>query len=433
LIQNGIIKKIGEIDIDESLPIIDAQNQYLLPGAIDPHVHFHLKTRFGRNADTFESGSRAALAGGTTTIIDFITPEPGEDLTQALLNRKGEIKNIYTDYHFHQSITEWNQDTASQMQHCVENLGIHSFKTYLTYRSTIGIDDKLLEKVMQKAATLDALVLVHAEDGEEIDSLIKKFKYSPKSPANIHMKTHPVSSEVNAIKKVVALCEKTRCKTYIVHVSTAEGMQCIYEAKKNGTPIFAETCTQYYLMHDTIYKRKDEFSILNILSPPLRPITERNSILQGLMKDDYIDCLSTDHCPFTKGMKLIPDHQYKDIPHGIGGVQFRNLLFHQHFIFKSLLPWQKMAELTAENAAKIFNLPNKGKIEEGFDADLVLYKELPKSIKIKQLRDYSLSDINVYKNQNIQAEIQWVIKAGKVVYQDGEFKSDLEQGNFLKV
>lgn len=432
IIKDGKIAKLGKFDDIKSEIIVDAQQQYLLPGGIDPHVHFQLKTKAGFNADTFESGSLAALAGGTTTIIDFVTPAANDSLKKALAKRKKEAENIYTDYHLHQSITHWNKNTPYEMQECVEKYGIKSFKTYLAYQDSIGIDWETLERVMTKAAALDALVLVHAEEGKQIDSLVSKYEDSNKSPAIIHMKTHPVSTEVDAIEKLLKICERTNCKTYIVHVSTTEGIRLIQQAKQKGLPVFAETCTQYYLMHDNVYKTKNDLSLLNILSPPLRPIEDRNGISQALTKG-YIDCIATDHCPFTKGVKLIPNQKYKDIPHGIGGVQFRNSIFHYQYVFKRLVNWQEMAKLTAENAAMIFGLSKKGKIEEGFDADMVLYQELPKAIKIKALNDFSKSDINVFENQNIQIKVQIVIKAGEIVYREGVFSRNLKQGRFIEV
>lgn len=432
LINDGVIQKVGQLDNVETEVTIDAHQQYVLPGGIDPHVHFQLKTKNGISTDSFESGSRAALAGGTTTVIDFITPEGKQSLKDAFDKRINEVESIYTDYHFHQSITHWDESTEEQMQECIEKYGIRSFKTYLAYRDTIGIDYEILEKVMLKAAELNAIVLVHSEEGDEIDRLNKKYSTSKKSPAIIHMKTHPVETEVEAIRKVLGLCEKTKCKTYIVHVSTSEGIQLIQKAKENGVPVYAETCPQYFLMHDKVYKAKDELSLLSILSPPLRPIEDRNLIYHGISKG-YFDCIATDHCAFTKGLKLIPDQKYKDIPHGIGGVQFRNSIFHYQYVYKGILSWKNMAYLTSERAASIFGLPKKGKLEEGFDADLVLYKELPKAIKIGALDDYSRSDINVFRNQNIQVSPYVVIKSGKIVYKNGEFNKQLEQGRFINV
>lgn len=432
LVKEGQILKIGKLINDEADLIIDAKQQYLLPGGIDPHVHFRLNTKYGYNAETFESGSLAALAGGTTTIIDFITPSSQESLEEALKNRKSDIGEIYTDYHLHQSITHWDDEVSKQMERCVEEQGIKSFKTYLAYRDSIGIDWETLEQVMRKASELGAMVLVHAEEGEHIENLTAEYKNQNISLASIHMKTHPVSTEVDAIKRVIEICDKTHCKTYIVHVSTGEGIQLLWEAKQRGLPIYIETCTQYYLMHDKIYKAKNEMSLLNILSPPLRPIKDRNTISEAII-NGQVDCLSTDHCPFMKGSKLQYDLKYEDIPHGIGGVQFRNSIFHYQYIFKSLVNWQRMAELTAENPARIFGLPKKGKLEEGYDADMVLYQELPKAMRIKELTDYSKSDINVFENQKIQTKAQIVIKSGQVVYQNGEFAVNLDQGKFIEV
>lgn len=433
LLEDGKIKEIGDLSLEtkDNIPILDAQNQYLLPGGIDAHVHFHLKTANGLTTDNFESGSRAALAGGTTTIIDFITPQRNEDLKQALLCRQQEVGQIYTDYSFHQSITHWDENTAKQMEEAVLHDGITSFKTYLAYSDSIGIDLTTLEKVMLKARELQAIVLVHAEVGEMIDEWLNNNDHQKLNPGFIHKKSHSIESETEAIKKVVALARKTSCKTYIVHVSTEEGMNIIKNAKNEGVPVFAETCPQYFVFENKIYSKKDKKTINYILSPPIRSIEDREGIIQAVANNNT-DCISTDHCSFSSNLKYKNSEDYKKIPHGVGGVQYRLMLFYQSFISHGYSTWIDMARQTAENPAEIFGLKSKGKIEIGYDADLVLMKILDERIKIKQLPNYSKSDINVYQDIKISAIPSIIIKGGQIVYENNHLLSDIPSGKFIK-
>ena len=428
-IENGQISKIGQIQEQTDWEIIDADGNYLLPGGIDAHVHFSLNTPNGNTADNFESGSKAALAGGTTSIIDFITPSRESKLQEAFEHRLEQAKDSYTDFSFHQSITSWDDSTAQQMEDAVKTQGITSFKTYLTYSSSIGIGFEILEKVMIQAAKLQAIVLVHAEMGDINDQLAEEYKDSKKSAGYIHKKTHPVESEVQAIQEVLKLTEKTGCRTYIVHVSTQGGMQAIIDAKKQGLPVYAETCPQYFSLHDHIYSKNNRASVESILSPPLRPINHMEYILQSIAKGD-VDCLSTDHCSFS--WKDKNQENYFNIPHGIGGVQFRLQLSHQYLVGQGMINWLNFAKLTAENPARIFGLSNKGKIEVGYDADLVLMKTFDKKTKISSFHDYSKSDINVFGNLGVWTKIQAVIKNGKLVFDKGQFNKDLTKGQFIQ-
>ncbi len=429
LMNDGKISEIGNIEQATDCLIIDAQQNYLLPGGIDAHVHFDLETPNGKTADDFISGSKAALAGGTTTIIDFITPKRKQSLLSAFNNRLKQAQNIYTDFSFHQSITSWNTGTAQQMEDAVKQQGITSFKTYLTYSGSIGINLEILEKVMLQAAKLNAIVLVHAENGKLNDQLSKEYEKSLRNPGFIHKKTHPVESEVQAIQDVIKLTEKTNCQTYIVHVSTKKGIQAIHEAKEKGLPIYAETCPQYFVFNDIAYSKSGRKSIENILSPPLRQRTHQQAILQSLAKGNF-DCVSTDHCSFNWQVKN--NKNYFKIPHGIGGVQYRILMSHYHLISSSLISWLDFVHLTAENPAKIFGLQSKGKIEIGFDADLVLFNQNIDRSEIGTLKDFSKSDINVYKNENIFGEIEMVIKGGHIVFKNGELTDGLTSGCFIK-
>ena len=429
LMEEGKIKQIGTIKDNTASRTIDAKNQFVLPGGIDAHVHFKLKTKGIYTADDFESGSKAALAGGTTTIIDFVTPSNNQSLHQALESRKVEAAASYTDYAFHQSITHWNQNTEREMKEAVQQYGITSFKVYLAYQDTIGIDFSILEKVMEAASKLDALVMIHAEVGELIKEL--EDKVFDKQALLKHQLTHPAKVEYMAIVKALELVEKTSCKTYFVHVSTQKGIELINNAKKKGLPVFAETCPQYFLFHDQSFRFDKDMEVYSIMSPPIRSINNKRAIFNAVSHRQF-DCIHTDHCAFMKSQKMAQVNSYEDMPNGIGGVQQRLSLVLNEFVSSGILSWQDFALLTADRAAKIFGLPNKGSIKVGNDADLVIYKENPKMVPLREYHDFSKSDIHIYANKKVRFIPDIVIKSGIVVFEDGIFKDPLPSGKYLQ-
>ncbi len=245
LIGDGLIQQIAkEINAERIKPdrLIDASQRLVIPGGIDPHVHMHLPTGAGYSSDDFFSGSKAALAGGTTTLIDFVTPKRGESLTSALKSRQKEAASCLTDYSFHVSPVEWRDTTAEEM-HSVIKEGMTSFKIYMAYKDAIGIDVPVMERVMQNAAKRNALVTVHAETGEEVDRLRRQLAESGQTSPAAHPKSRPPHTESDAVKTAIDTAKKTGCKLYVVHVSAAGSVKHIREAQQDGQEVFGELYT----------------------------------------------------------------------------------------------------------------------------------------------------------------------------------------------
>jgi len=375
LINNGVISMIGNLPEDAASynKIVDAAGKLILPGGIDPHVHFALPTPAGPSCDDFASGSRAALAGGTTFFMDFVTPGRGQSLREALLQRQAEASKSLTGYSLHMGITWFDKSIPDQMRWCVNEAGIISFKVYLAYKGSIGIDYAELEQVMFTAAALNAIVLVHCEEGDLILQKQQEFIVQGHISPLYHALSRPPETESESVRKVVDLCRKTGCRTYIVHTSAAHSLKHIRQAKAEGLPLYCETCPQYLLLDKSAYRKPLPHSLKYVISPPLRSKADQDALWDAL-KDETVDVISTDHCPFnTFGQKDAGLYDFTKIPNGAGGVQHRVSLLYTYGVLAGKITLQQFVGLTSANAAKIFGLyPGLGEIAVGSYAGLTI-------------------------------------------------------------
>ena len=375
LIQEGKITAIGKaLDVPENTWIIDAKGMLVFPGAIDAHVHLDLPTPAGPSSDNFESGSIAALYGGTTSIIDFVTPQRDETLISAFEKRLKEAEKCKIDHSFHMSITSWNKETAKEMEVCVKQFGITSFKTYMAYKGVIGIEENELLEVMKTASKLNALVTVHCEMGDEIIRLQKKFLSEGKTSPVFHALSRPSAVEAESVKHVVALAKKAGCPVYIVHTSTKESLEIIEKAQGEGQKVFSETCPQYLLLDDSVYQLPLPESLKYVISPPIRKKEDQEALWGGL-KRESIQVVATDHCPFNlKGQKDKGINDFTKIPNGAGGIEHRLALLYTFGVLENRISINQFVEMNSTNPAKIFGLyPRKGDIAVGSDADIVIW------------------------------------------------------------
>ncbi len=375
-IENGRITQTG-IGLASGLPecrVLDATGKLIFPGGIDPHVHFALPTPAGPSCDDFLSGSRAALAGGTTCFFDFVTPMLGQSLKEALLQRQAEAAGSLLEYGLHMGITWFDETVPGQMEWCVKEAGIRSFKAYLAYKGSIGIEYPELEKAMETSAALGTVMLVHCEEGDAILRKQQEFLKQGNTSPLYHALSRPPETEAESVRKVVDLCRKTGCKTYIVHTSTAASLEYIRQGKQEGLPLSSETCPQYLLLDESVYHNPLPGSLKYVISPPIRSKTDQEALWLAL-QDGTVDVVSTDHCPFnTLGQKDQGLHDFTKIPNGAGGVQHRLALLYTYGVLTGKIDLQQFVALTSTNAARIFGLyPRKGEIAAGSDADLVIW------------------------------------------------------------
>jgi len=414
----GVISHLGHLSVTDfqDFQVIDAKGKYIFPGGIDPHVHLQLPTPAGPSCDNFVSGSRAAIAGGTTFLMDFVTPSHGQSLKSALAARLTESNNCQLDYRLHMGITWYDDTIPEQMDWCVNEAGIKSFKAYLAYKGSIGIEYDELEKVMVAAASLDALVLVHCEEGDEILKNQQKYLSEGKTQPLYHALSRTAEVESASVRKVIDLCRKTGCKTYIVHTSTATSIEYIHAAKKEGLPLFCETCPQYLLLDESVYSKPLPDSLKYVISPPIRSKQDQQALWTALA-DGTVDVISTDHCPFnTKGQKDVGINDFTKIPNGAGGIENRLELLFTYGVLTNKISLQHFVELTSTNAAKIFGLyPKKGSLDIGSDADLVIWNPKAESV-ISAKSQIQQCDSNIYEGFHTRGKAEIVLLHGQIAY-----------------
>ncbi len=418
LIEDGKIIKIGNnlqggIRIDK---VIDAEGCYIFPGGIDPHVHMHLPSPAGYSSDDFLTGSKAALHGGTTTIIDFVTPKKGQSLAKAIELRKEEAKNCITNYSFHVSPIEWRNSIEKEILDCINNGGFKSFKVYMAYKNSIGLDDDVLLKVMKAVGKAGGMITVHCELGDDIEELRNEFAKENKLSVKYHPLSRPAELEALAVKKAIELADEAKCPLYIVHVSTKESLRYIRDAQKNGQKVIAETCPQYLLLDDSKYEGSFDQTATFVMSPPLRK-KEDNKALWEAINNGTVTTLGTDHCPFTLKQKESGIHDFRKIPNGAGGVEHRLTLLYTYGVLTSKITLNQFVAITSTNAAKIFGMfPAKGIIAVGSDADIVVWNPEKENI-ISAQNHYSNCDLDIYEGIKTKGEPEYVVKAGIIIQQ----------------
>jgi len=433
LIQEGKITAIGKaLDVPENTRIIVAKGMLVFPGAIDAHVHLDLPTPAGPSSDNFESGSIAALFGGTTSIIDFVTPQRDETLISAFEKRLKEAEKCKIDHSFHMSITSWNKETAKEMEVCVKQFGITSFKTYMAYKGVIGIEENELLEVMKTASKLNALVTVHCEMGDEIIRLQKKFLSEGKTSPVFHALSRPSAVEAESVKHVVALAKKAGCPVYIVHTSTKESLEIIEKAQGEGQKVFSETCPQYLLLDDSVYQLPLPESLKYVISPPIRKKEDQEALWGGL-KRESIQVVATDHCPFNlKGQKDKGINDFTKIPNGAGGIEHRLALLYTFGVLENRISINQFVEMNSTNPAKIFGLyPRKGDIAVGSDADIVIWNPETENI-ISAKTQHQHCDSNIFEGFTTKGSAEYVIAKGQVKIDGCDLCLNNSNGNYLK-
>ncbi|MDA3952084.1 MAG: dihydropyrimidinase [Bacteroidales bacterium] len=430
-ISNGRIAQIANtINVLEKVDrIIDAKGKFIFPGGIDPHVHMHLPTPAGYSADDFKSGSKAALLGGTTALLDFVTPQKGQSLIVALDQRKAEAKNSLCDYSFHVSPVEWTETTEQEIKECIK-AGITSFKVYMAYKDSIGLNNDDLFKVMKVIGPAGGIVTLHCELGDEIDNVRNKLAKDGNLSPEFHPLSRPDYTEADAVKIAITLAKKANCPIYIVHTSSGDSIKYIEEAQNSGQQVFSETCPQYLLLTDSKYIGDFKDTSKYVMSPPLRT-KENQDILWDAINIGIIKTIGTDHCPFNLKQKEQGFTDFRKIPNGAGGVEHRMSLLYTYGVLKNKITVNQFVDITSTQAAKIFGLyPQKGEIAIGSDADLIIWNPETENI-ISNENHHQNCDLEIYEGFKTIGAPEVVIFNGEIIVENGKLVSN-KQGMFLK-
>ncbi|MBV9381074.1 MAG: dihydropyrimidinase [Streptosporangiaceae bacterium] len=410
--------------------VIDATGKYVLPGGIDAHTHMEMPFGGTSSADTFETGTRAAAWGGTTTIIDFAVQAKGSSLLATLDKWHAKADgNCAIDYGFHMIVSDVNDTTLKEMDACV-TAGVNSFKMFMAYPGVFYATDGEILLAMQQAARAGALVMMHAENGIAIDQLVAQALAAGRTSPVHHGLTRPPELEGEATNRAITLAKVAGCPLYIVHLSAAHALDAVTEARDAGQNVFAETCPQYLYLSLEDLARPDFEGAKYVCSPPLRTRDHQAALWRGLRTND-LSVVSTDHCPFCfKEQKELGRGDFAKIPNGIPGVEHRMDLLHQGVVAGEItLP--RWVEITATTPARMFGLyPGKGVIQAGADADIVIYDPAAQQ-SLSAATHHMNVDYSAYEGMQITGKVDMTLSRGRVVMEDGEFRGPPGHGRFL--
>ena len=424
----GMALDIPAANVDK---VIDAAGKYVLPGGIDVHTHMDMPFGGATSADDFETGTRAAAFGGTTTIVDFAIQYRGQTLHHAweTWQKKAEGKAV-VDYGFHMIITDLNDQVESEMDALVKQ-GITSFKMFMAYPGVFMSDDGSIFKALLRTGKNGGTMCMHAENGGVIDVLVQRALAEGKTAPKYHALTRPARAEAEATHRAIALAEMADVPIYIVHLSAAEALEMVTEARDRGLPAFAETCPQYLFLSYDDYEEPNFGGSKYVMSPPLRDRAKQDSLWRGLAFND-LQCISTDHCPFCMKEKRLGENDFSKIPNGAPGVETRMSLVYDGGVRPGRISLNRFVELTSTSPAKIFGLfPRKGTIAPGSDADIVVF-DPNRTITLAARTLHMNCDYNPYEGRQVTGATDTVLSRGQLVIENGVFVGRKGAGSFLK-
>jgi dihydropyrimidinase len=434
-VENEQITAIGQTLTQKADTVIDAKDRLVIPGGIDPHTHLDMPFGGTTSSDDFETGTRAAAFGGTTTIIDFAIQQKGKSTLEALdtWHRKANEK-ASIDYAFHMIITDLPDERVNEMSKLADE-GITSYKLFMAYPGVLYVDDGTLYRAMRKAGDDGTVICMHAENGIVIDEIVKRARARKELAPRYHALTRPTRMEAEGVYRAIAIAEVGGCPVYIVHLSSADALEQVRLARGRGVHAHAETCPQYLFLDQSYYDREGFEGAKWVMTPALREKWNQDVLWQGLRMGD-LAAVSTDHCPFCfKGQKDLGRDDFSKIPNGAPGIENRMSLIYNGGVAGKRISLNRFVQLTSTNAAKMFGLfPRKGTIAVGSDADIVIFDpSREETIGIgNPLMHHMRVDYSAYEGFKVKGYSETVISRGRLVCQKGEWKGKAGSGRFLK-
>ena len=432
-IEGGRITEVGtSLPANPADHAIDASGMYVMPGGIDAHTHLDMPLGDIVSTDDFETGTRAAAFGGTTTIVDFAIQERGTRMRDALDTwwKKAEGRATI-DYGLHMIVTGLGGAGLEDMDDMVGE-GVASFKLFMAYPNSLMVDDATIFKALSRTAKNGALICLHAENGGVIDVLTARALAEGKTAPVYHALTRPPLAEAEAVHRAIAIAEIAGAPVYIVHVSSEDALEQVREARDRGVPVFAETCPQYLLLSIEDLERPNFEGAKYVLTPPLRPKEHQGKLWDGL-KHDQLQVVSTDHCPFCfADQKTLGKDDFTKIPNGGPGIENRMQLIYHYGVNSGKLSLNRFVETVSTAPARIFGLyPKKGEIAPGSDAHVVIWD--PNAAHTISARTHHMRvDYSMFEGFEVRGNARTVLSRGEVIVDGGRFLGKAGRGHYLK-
>lgn len=440
LIDGGRVVTIGErLEAGPEVEVHDAAGLLVLPGGVDAHTHLDMATPTAATIDSFGSGTQAAAFGGTTTVVDFCTPRPGQRLLPALEEWHALRESACIDVGAHMIVLDAKADTLAEMATLVRREGVSSFKLFMAYPGSLMVDDGALFKAMRTAGAEGAMTCVHAENGAVIQALVDEAIAEGRTAPKYHATTRPPILEGEAVHRAICLAELADAPLYIVHLSAAQSLAAVTEARDRGIAVHAETCPHYLFLDDSEYERPGFDAAKFVMTPPLRDHTHQPHLWRGLKTDD-LQVVSTDHCPFCfaeqpHGMRYSKQQgreSFARIPNGAPGVETRLPLMFDGAVVRHGMSLHRFVAITATAPAKLFGLfPRKGTIAVGSDADLVLFDPAERWT-IRAAEHHSRVDYTLYEGREVTGRVKKVFSRGRCIVDGTQWRGREGDGQFIR-
>jgi dihydropyrimidinase len=434
-IDKGVITLIGQGLSMPADTVVDASGKLVMPGGIDVHTHLDMPLGDIASADDFESGTIAAAHGGTTTLIDFAVQDLGQGLYPALESwmKRAEGKAVI-DYAFHMIVCELNDQVAGEMDRMVRDEGVTSFKLFMAYPGRLMVDDATIFKALSRTRENGGLICMHAENGSVIDTLVAEALGKGQTAPRYHALTRPTHTEAEATGRAIALAEMAGAPIYIVHLSCADALDEVKQARDRGQPAYAETCPQYLFLSVEEYEKPGFEGAKYVMSPPLREKLHQDALWKGLATND-LQVVATDHCPF--GMEDPPQKQagkddFSKIPGGAPGIETRLMLVWDGGVRTGRIDPHRFVEIVSANPARMFGLwPKKGTIAVGSDGDLLLW-DPERETTLSATSLHMRVDYSPYEGRVVRGGPAVVLSRGEVLVDHGRFLGEKGRGEYIK-
>ncbi len=429
-IEGGRITGIGQgLTGDRTL---DATGCYVMPGGIDPHTHLEMPFMGTYSKDDFESGTRAALSGGTTMLVDFVLPAPGQGLIDGLSMWHNKSGRATCDYSFHMAVTWWGERVFEDMKTVVQDHGITTFKHFMAYKGALMVNDDELFASFRRCADLGAIALVHAENGDVVAELSARLLAEGNRGPEAHAYSRPPQVEGEATNRAIMIADMAGVPLYVVHTSCEDAHEAIRRARMQGKRVWGEPLIQHLTLDESEYFHSDwDHAARRVMSPPFRSKAHQDSLWAGLASGS-LSVVATDHCSFTTDQKRFGLGDFTKIPNGTGGLEDRMPMLWTHGVNTGRITMNEFVAVTSTNIAKILNCyPQKGAVMVGADADLVVWDPEKEKV-ISAATQQSAIDYNVFEGKRVKGLPRYTLTRGQVAVNDGKVETREGHGQFVK-